>query len=402
MSTESVEAELNNNHESHLDENDLSNSDIVTKYRTASNVANAALKNVLAAVKPGVSVKSLCQIGDSTMLEETNKLYNKKENGRKVDKGVAFPTCVSVNELIDYFSPMDDSVTVKEGDVVKVTLGCHIDGYVGLVSHTMFVGEAVKGRSADVLKAAWLCCEAALRKLKSGVSSHEVSKVIEKVASEFNCTPLIGFYSHELKRHVIEGVRYFSGSTKLEDKTEPITFGTKEAYSLNVVLTTGDHKPKTTELPTTVYRTDVQNRYTLKTSLGRSFMSQVNSKFPVFPFHLKSFEDERALKVGLQESLRHNLLKPYFVTSVKPGDVVAHFRFTVLLLPTGTKKISGLPFEQLEKCNSELSVKDQELLTLLSVSYYYHIIVILLPYYNYIIAPVNPKKKKATKEEESS
>lgn len=54
MSTEPVETELNNKHESHLDENDLSNSDIVTKYRTASNIANAALKNVLAAVKPGI------------------------------------------------------------------------------------------------------------------------------------------------------------------------------------------------------------------------------------------------------------------------------------------------------------------------------------------------------------
>ncbi|BAM38863.1 proliferation-associated protein 2g4 [Theileria orientalis strain Shintoku] len=380
MASEPVENGLENKPQPQVDDNDLSNSDIVTKYRTASNIANLALTKVLKEVKPGVSVKHLCELGDSVILEESSKLYNKKENGRKVEKGIAFPTCVSLNEIIDNFSPTEDTVLVKEGDVVKVSLGSHIDGYVGLVSHTVFVGETITGRTADVLKAAWLSCEAALRKLKAGGSSSEVAKVVERVAAQFNCTPMVGFYSHEMKRHIIEGTKNFSLSTKLEDKMDPITFGAKEAYSVNVVLTTGEHKSKQTEHITTVYRTEVQNRYTLKTSLGRSFMSQVNSKFPVFPFHLKSFDDERALKVGLQESLRHNLLKPYYVTTGKTGDVVAHFRFTALLLPTGTKKISGLAFDQLDKCNSELKVEDPELLSILS-------------------APVNPKKKKATKDE---
>ncbi|AFZ80227.1 proliferation-associated 2g4, putative [Theileria equi strain WA] len=359
-------------------ENDLSNSDIVTKYRTASNIANLALKNLIDDLKPGISVKSLCDKADKFILEEVGKLYNKKENGRKIDKGIGFPTCICINEICDYFSPNDENVTVSDGDLVKITTGCHIDGYVGLATHTVFVGTQATGKIADVLKAAWFCSEAALRKIKVGTSSSEVSKTIEKVAAEFNCTPLLGFYSHELKRHVVEGSRYFPGNTKLEDRTESFVFGINEAYSLNIVISTSEGKPKPTEHTTTIYRTDVQNRYTLKTTLGRTFISQVNSKFPAFPFHTKSFEDERALKVGLPEALRHSLLKPYFVTSVKNGEFVAHFRCTVLLLSTGLKKITGLPFDQLESCKSEFEVKDQDLLDLLA-------------------SPIATKKKKPAK-----
>jgi len=32
------------------------------------------------------------------------------------------------------------------------------------------------------------------------------------------------------------------------------------------------------------------------------------------------------------------------VLSERPGDIVAHIKFTVLLLPTGTAKVTGLPY----------------------------------------------------------
>jgi methionine aminopeptidase len=71
------------------------------------------------------------------------KCYNKK----KTEKGIAFPVCLSINEVCGHFSPLvSDSEDkekefsiLKEGDVVKVDLGVHIDGYIGLVAHTIVV-----------------------------------------------------------------------------------------------------------------------------------------------------------------------------------------------------------------------------------------------------------------------
>ena len=140
--------------------NDLSNADIVTKYRTAGDIVNKTLLAVVAAVKPGVKAVDLCNIGDTTVEEATSKIYNQKKEGKKIEKGTAFPTCVSVNNCVGHYSPLlsEDKVVLAEGDLVKIDLGVHVDGYVAVVAHTLLCtdGDApMDGRKADVCMAAW-------------------------------------------------------------------------------------------------------------------------------------------------------------------------------------------------------------------------------------------------------
>jgi methionine aminopeptidase len=64
------------------------------------------------------------------MEEELKKVFNNKKS-KKLERGVAFPSCVSVNHIFGHYSPMkDESSTLAEGDIVKIDLGCHIDGFV--------------------------------------------------------------------------------------------------------------------------------------------------------------------------------------------------------------------------------------------------------------------------------
>ena len=116
--------------------NDLSNADIVTKYRTAGDIVNKTLLAVVAAVKPGVKAVDLCNIGDSTVEEATSKFYNQKKEGKKIEKGSAFPTCISVNNCVGHYSPLssEDKIVLAEGDIIKIDLGVHVDGYVAVVA----------------------------------------------------------------------------------------------------------------------------------------------------------------------------------------------------------------------------------------------------------------------------
>lgn len=61
----------------------------------------------------------ICEYGDKLILEETSKVFKKE---KELKKGIAFPTCVSVNNCICHFSPIasDPDVTLKEGDLVKM------------------------------------------------------------------------------------------------------------------------------------------------------------------------------------------------------------------------------------------------------------------------------------------
>eukprot|EP01044_Picomonas_judraskeda_P005229 COSAG03_NODE_486_length_7531_cov_49.515608_2_plen_57_part_00 len=56
-------------------------------------------------------------MGDAAINEAVGGLYKKVKD---MKKGVAFPTCVSVNECVCAFSPMDSAQTLAAGDLVKV------------------------------------------------------------------------------------------------------------------------------------------------------------------------------------------------------------------------------------------------------------------------------------------
>merc|ERR550514_615502 len=112
-------------------------------------------------------------MGDKMIEEATGKLYKKKapagsgKEGKKIEKGVAFPTCISVNEVVGHFSPLKgESRVLKEGDVAKVDLACHIDGFIAAAAHTVVVGKAgadgekVEDKKADAIMAAWNAAEA--------------------------------------------------------------------------------------------------------------------------------------------------------------------------------------------------------------------------------------------------
>ena len=118
-------------------------------------------------------------LGDSRLVEETSKAFKKD---KKLVKGIAFPTCISVNNCICHFSPLttEPDVTIADGDMVKIDLGAHIDGFIAVVAHTLVVGASgeapVTGKKADAMLAAHLASEAALRLVKPGNETYEVTK----------------------------------------------------------------------------------------------------------------------------------------------------------------------------------------------------------------------------------
>ena len=56
------------------------------------------------------------------------------------DRGAepAFPVNISINDVAAHYTPMNkDEIKIKKGDVVKVDIGTHVDGYVGDTAYTI-------------------------------------------------------------------------------------------------------------------------------------------------------------------------------------------------------------------------------------------------------------------------
>merc|ERR1711972_677928 len=210
------------------------------------------------------------------------------------------------------------------------------------------MGEKVEDRRADVVHAAWTAAEAALRLVQVGNSNTQVTEAFAKAASEFGCKPVQGVKSHQLKKHVIDGSRCIQNVESLEEKNETFEFELNEVYCIDVVMSTGEGKGRQAELRSTVFKRAVETSYMLKTQKARQFISEVNRRFPALPFTLRAIEDEQIARVGASEAKRHELLEEYPVLREKDKEMVAQFKFTVLLLPGGTKQITGLPLGNLD------------------------------------------------------
>ncbi|NWI77580.1 PA2G4 protein, partial [Dryoscopus gambensis] len=99
------------------------------------------LRAVVEAASAGASVLGLCEKGDALIMEETGKIFKKE---KEMKKGIAFPTSISVNNCVCHFSPLksDQDYILKDGDLVKIDLGVHVDGFIANVAHSLVLGAS--------------------------------------------------------------------------------------------------------------------------------------------------------------------------------------------------------------------------------------------------------------------
>lgn len=344
---------------------------VVTKYQMGAQLVNEIMVTLVAESKAGVKVLEISEMGDRLLLEKTTKVFKKE---KEMKKGIAFPTCVSVNNCICHFSPLksDAEVELKDGDLVKIDLGAHIDGYAAVLAHSFVVGASkdnkVTGRKADVIMAAHLASEAATRLVRPANENYKVSEAVSKIAESFKCKPIEGMLSHQLKQHVIDGEKaIIQNPTENQKKEhEKCEFDVHEVYAVDVLISTGEGKGREQDARTTVYKKK-DTIYNLKMKASRQFFSEVEKKFNTMPFTLRMFEEEKKAKMGVVECVKHDLVEPFNVLWEREGELVAQFKFTLLLMPNGPMKITSGPFDP-EAYESEFSVDDEEIKNLLAQS----------------------------------
>lgn len=351
--------------------------DVVDKYKTAADISNAALAAVRQFAYDGMAVHTLCNLADAQMEKKAGAVYNKArtEAGEKLDKGVAFPTCVSVAPCAAHFSPVsaEEGGALKAGECYTVHAAAHIDGYSAMVAACGVVRaskeaevEEVTGRPADAMVAAWTAAQAALRVMRPGKGNYEVTDVVESVAKDFGVTPMEGVLSHNVKRYVVDGAKVIMNRRDKEGGTsvEEWEFEENEVYALDVVMSTGEGKAKAKEGKANVYKRCVDKDYKLKMKASRATFSEINKRFPTMPFTMRALEDPKKARLGLTEMLGHGLVTPYPVLYERDGETVARVVVTVLVLPSQSLPITAM---DAPPAKSEKAVEDQAIKDLLAI-----------------------------------
>ena len=352
----------------------------------AGRIADDALQAIIKKMVPGANLYELCTQSDAFILDKLSKIYTKK----KFIKGLAFPTCISINEVCgNYSAPAEitddphEKKTLTEGDVAKIDLGVQIHGFAAVAAHTVVVSskpdEKVTGAKADVVLAAYNSLQAALRMMKvKSATNNDVTKAIESICKDYGVNPIEGVLSHRMKRDIIDGMECIINKSTFEQKVDDRQFEHGDVFGLDIIVSTGEGKPKETGIKTNVYKRALETTYKLRTDSGRRLLSVVENNFYSFPFTFNVFDKEEniklktsisnlktTMKLGLNECTKYELLHGYPVLTEKNGDIVAQFKYTIAVREEGPVVVCGLPLD-VSKFTSEKKITDENIVKTLS------------------------------------
>lgn len=163
-------------------------SDVLAKWRKAGSAAGTALHHGLTLIKPGVKWADVAEAVERRI--------------REMGAEPAFPTTTSVNHVAAHYTPThDDAGVFKEGDVVKLDVGAHVDGYIGDTAVTMEVGGT--DRYARLIEAARAALTAAVDVVGPNVNLATIGAVIEKTITDYGYKPIQNLTGHSVERYIL-------------------------------------------------------------------------------------------------------------------------------------------------------------------------------------------------------
>lgn len=326
------------------------------KYKQAADIINNTLNEAKKLCNDKNMVSFICNYCDNYILENLNKLY------KKLNKGISLPTCLSINNIIahnSYYGKND--YKIKDGDVIRIEMACHIDNNVATVGDTIKIGDINWVNNPIMI--------AAQKALDIGIMTIEpkqlINKYIENINKVCDCFDLNlvkrpnVFYEDDtiiffdwvhrdtdnfnepswvvVKDHELE-LEDSDISEEELDKNLDFTIG--EAYHLIVTITTSKNIPKVSEEPSVLYQ-NTKNRYNLRCKYSRELISNVIKNYDTEIFKLSNINmSESRIKLGLKECLDHGVIRGLGLIELNNCETV-QLKCTVIIQNNTVYKLTG-------------------------------------------------------------
>ncbi len=162
-------------------------SETVKKYIKAGKIARKALEKGKKECEVGVRYLDIAEAAEKVIYDHGAK--------------PAFPTNISVNSVGAHYTPTaNDKSEVEEGDLVKIDVGCHVDGYIADNAATI---EAGTNKKKSLIKASEEALDIAVKSIRPGVRTRDIGKNIENTIQDRGFNPISNLTGHELKQNVL-------------------------------------------------------------------------------------------------------------------------------------------------------------------------------------------------------
>jgi len=178
---------------------------IYDKYKQAGKIAAEARDYGAGLIKPGVSFLEVANLVESMILK------------RKA--GLAFPVNISINEGAAHYSPRhDDTLIFKKGNVVKLDVGAHIDGYIADTATTV---EVETNNYSNMIRASNDALDNAISLVKADVDFSEIGKIVEGTIKSYGYKPINNLSGHSLEQYKLHSGMSVPNVSNTHSKIKP-------------------------------------------------------------------------------------------------------------------------------------------------------------------------------------
>jgi len=162
--------------------------DVLEKLKRAGRIAAQARDAGARRIVAGARVRDVCVAVE--------------EQIHRLGGGLAFPVQSSRNQVAAHYCPSPEDETVyADGDLAKLDIGVHVEGWVVDTALTVNVGEGEEGR--PLVRAAEQALRAAIAALAPGVEVRAVSSAIERTIASFGLRPVRNLCGHGVSRWTV-------------------------------------------------------------------------------------------------------------------------------------------------------------------------------------------------------
>ena len=261
-----------------------------------------------------------------TIAETVERLI--REKGAKP----AFPCNVSVNQVAAHYSPpKGDATRVKEGDLVKVDIGAHLDGYIADTAFTVDLG----GR-AQLVQTIERALEEAIKAVKPGIDIGEIGRVVEETATAAGYKPIRNLTGHGLARWTLHAG--LTVPNVHEETGQKLKVG--DVVALEPFITDGagfvEDQPQ-------VYIFRYLSDRPVRMRMARKLLYDIKRAYRTLPFAERWLAKEMSkvrLELTMRELIGAGAVHPYHVLKERANGVVAQAEHTVIVTEEGCEVIT--------------------------------------------------------------
>lgn len=265
------------------------------------------------------------------------ELVNYVEDGIRSRGGEpAFPCNVSINEVTaHYTSPPGDESTISEGDLVKLDLGAHVDGFIADTAITVPVGD-VDDTCYRMMDAAREALENAISTIRAGVEVGEVGRVIQETIESHDMKPVSNLTGHSMDRWILHS------GLSIPNIKENNPHELEEGDVLAIEPFATDGVGLVTDMPQTHIFRFLRER-PLRLVHARRVLGKIREEYHSLPFAerwLEEYFEPKRLSASMRLLIQSRAIYPYHVLREKSGATVAQWEHTVIVESDGCTVIT--------------------------------------------------------------